>query len=48
MTRDTIGMVAIDFEGRIAAGASTNGKTFKIPGRVGDSPITGFFISFLN
>lgn len=29
---DTIGMVAIDAEGRIAAGTSTNGARFKIPG----------------
>jgi N4-(beta-N-acetylglucosaminyl)-L-asparaginase len=29
---DTIGMVAIDTEGRIAAGTSTNGLKFKIPG----------------
>ncbi|XP_066999748.1 N(4)-(Beta-N-acetylglucosaminyl)-L-asparaginase [Anabrus simplex] len=38
---DTIGMVAIDFKGRIAAGTSTNGARHKIPGRVGDSPIPG-------
>lgn len=38
---DTIGMVAIDTAGRIAAGTSTNGAKFKIPGRVGDSPIPG-------
>jgi N4-(beta-N-acetylglucosaminyl)-L-asparaginase len=36
---DTIGMVAIDFSGNIAAGTSTNGANHKIPGRVGDSPI---------
>jgi isoaspartyl peptidase/L-asparaginase-like protein (Ntn-hydrolase superfamily) len=29
---DTIGMVAIDTAGRIAAGTSTNGAKFKIPG----------------
>lgn len=29
---DTIGMIAIDSQGRIAAGTSTNGKKFKIPG----------------
>lgn len=29
---DTIGMVAIDTAGRIAAGTSTNGARFKIPG----------------
>ncbi|XP_069676921.1 N(4)-(Beta-N-acetylglucosaminyl)-L-asparaginase-like isoform X2 [Periplaneta americana] len=38
---DTIGMVAIDSMGRIAAGTSTNGAKYKIPGRVGDSPIPG-------
>ncbi|XP_068627545.1 N(4)-(Beta-N-acetylglucosaminyl)-L-asparaginase-like [Battus philenor] len=38
---DTIGMVAIDKNGDIAAGTSTNGAKFKIPGRVGDSPIPG-------
>jgi hypothetical protein len=29
---DTIGMVAIDTAGRIAAGTSTNGLKFKVPG----------------
>ncbi|XP_050678975.1 N(4)-(Beta-N-acetylglucosaminyl)-L-asparaginase-like [Leptidea sinapis] len=38
---DTIGMVAIDKSGHMAAGTSTNGAKFKIPGRVGDSPIPG-------
>eukprot|EP01102_Stenamoeba_stenopodia_P019666 TRINITY_DN747_c0_g2_i1.p1 TRINITY_DN747_c0_g2~~TRINITY_DN747_c0_g2_i1.p1 ORF type:complete len:376 (+),score=85.75 TRINITY_DN747_c0_g2_i1:100-1227(+) len=38
---DTIGMIVIDQSGNIAAGTSTNGLTFKIPGRVGDSPIAG-------
>ena len=38
---DTIGAVAIDAQGRIASGTSTNGATHKIPGRVGDSPIVG-------
>ncbi|XP_028178994.1 N(4)-(Beta-N-acetylglucosaminyl)-L-asparaginase-like [Ostrinia furnacalis] len=38
---DTIGMVAIDTNGDIAAGTSTNGAKFKIPGRIGDSPIPG-------
>lgn len=37
---DTIGMVVIDGNDNIAAGTSTNGLTYKIPGRVGDSPIT--------
>ncbi|XP_032223164.1 uncharacterized protein LOC5521891 isoform X2 [Nematostella vectensis] len=38
---DTIGMVAVDANGNVAAGCSTNGLGFKIPGRVGDSPIAG-------
>ena len=38
---DTIGMVAINERGQVAAGTSTNGLNHKIPGRVGDSPIVG-------
>ncbi|XP_020628098.1 N(4)-(Beta-N-acetylglucosaminyl)-L-asparaginase-like [Orbicella faveolata] len=38
---DTIGMIAIDQNGNIAAGTSTNGLNHKISGRVGDSPIPG-------
>ncbi|KAF6083659.1 aspartylglucosaminidase [Phyllostomus discolor] len=38
---DTIGMVVIHKTGHTAAGTSTNGLKFKIPGRVGDSPIPG-------
>lgn len=38
---DTIGILAIDGKGNIASGASTNGLTYKIPGRVGDSSIAG-------
>jgi len=40
-THDTIGVVAIDKYGNIAAGCSTSGSAFKMPGRVGDSPIIG-------
>ncbi|KAJ0970657.1 hypothetical protein J5N97_018616 [Dioscorea zingiberensis] len=40
-SHDTISMAVIDKEGRIAVGTSTNGATFKIPGRVGDGPIVG-------
>ena len=29
---DTIGMIALDKEGHVAAGTSTNGASFKIPG----------------
>ncbi|XP_069129820.1 N(4)-(Beta-N-acetylglucosaminyl)-L-asparaginase-like isoform X1 [Argopecten irradians] len=38
---DTIGMVAIDSNGYVAAGTTTNGLNHKVPGRVGDSPIMG-------
>lgn len=38
---DTIGVIAIDSNGHIAAGTSTNGARNKIPGRIGDSPIAG-------
>ncbi|KAF8380546.1 hypothetical protein HHK36_028034 [Tetracentron sinense] len=38
---DTISMAVIDKKGHIAVGTSTNGATFKIPGRVGDGPIAG-------
>ncbi|XP_072291312.1 N(4)-(beta-N-acetylglucosaminyl)-L-asparaginase [Eucyclogobius newberryi] len=40
-SHDTIGMIAMDQGGRVAAGTSTNGMTHKVPGRVGDSPIAG-------
>ncbi|KAK3948406.1 n(4)--l-asparaginase [Pseudoneurospora amorphoporcata] len=38
---DTISMIAIGKDGRMAAGSSTNGASHKIPGRVGDGPIVG-------
>lgn len=37
----TVGVVALDAEGDIAAGTSTGGMTLKRFGRVGDSPIIG-------
>ena len=37
----TVGVVALDREGNIAAGTSTGGTTAKKWGRVGDSPIIG-------
>jgi beta-aspartyl-peptidase (threonine type) len=37
----TVGAVALDREGNLAAGTSTGGKTNKRFGRVGDSPIIG-------
>ncbi len=38
---DTVGCVAIDAAGIIAAGTSTGGTPNKYPGRVGDSPLIG-------
>ena len=38
---DTVGALAVDNKGRIAAGSSTSGWPGKLPGRVGDSPIIG-------
>uniref|UniRef100_A0A6N2L769 beta-aspartyl-peptidase n=1 Tax=Salix viminalis TaxID=40686 RepID=A0A6N2L769_SALVM len=38
---DTISMAVIDKRGHVAVGTSTNGATYKIPGRVGDGPIAG-------
>jgi N4-(beta-N-acetylglucosaminyl)-L-asparaginase len=38
---DTIGMVACDGKGKVAAGCSTSGLAWKIPGRVADSPLVG-------
>lgn len=44
---DTVGAVARDGEGRLAAGSSTGGVFGKMPGRVGDAPIfgAGFYAS---
>ncbi len=38
---DTIGMVATDGRGHVVSGCSTSGLAWKIPGRVGDSPLVG-------
>lgn len=38
---DTIGMLAIDRDGRISGACTTSGMGYKMPGRVGDSPIIG-------
>jgi isoaspartyl peptidase/L-asparaginase-like protein (Ntn-hydrolase superfamily) len=38
---DTIGVLAIDSAGILAGGCTTSGLRFKLPGRVGDSPIIG-------
>lgn len=39
--RETVGAVALDRTGCLAAGASTGGIGFMLPGRVGDSPLIG-------
>jgi N4-(beta-N-acetylglucosaminyl)-L-asparaginase len=38
---DTVGVLAIDFSGKLSGACSTSGLPFKVPGRVGDSPIIG-------
>ncbi len=40
-TADTVGAVALDAAGMLAAGNSTGGTSFKLPGRVGDSALPG-------
>jgi len=38
---DTIGMLAVDAQGRMAGACTTSGMAWKLRGRVGDSPIIG-------
>jgi N4-(beta-N-acetylglucosaminyl)-L-asparaginase len=38
---DTIGMLAIDKDGNLSGACTTSGWAFKMPGRLGDSPIIG-------
>lgn len=38
---DTVGVLALDANGRLAGACSTSGRAYKVPGRVGDSPIIG-------
>jgi len=38
---DTVGAVAVDREGNVAAATSTGGISLKVPGRIGDSPLIG-------
>ncbi len=40
-SHDTIGVLAIDAKGELAGACSTSGIAYKLPGRVGDSPIVG-------
>ncbi|MEL6614533.1 MAG: isoaspartyl peptidase/L-asparaginase [Bacteroidota bacterium] len=39
--RGTVGCVALDVEGRLAAATSTGGAPYTRPGRVGDTPVVG-------
>jgi beta-aspartyl-peptidase (threonine type) len=39
--KGTVGAVALDRNGNLAAGTSTGGMTNKLPGRIGDSPLIG-------
>lgn len=38
---DTIGMLALDANGNLSGACTTSGWAYKLPGRVGDSPIIG-------
>ncbi|MCD6241362.1 isoaspartyl peptidase/L-asparaginase [Candidatus Bathyarchaeota archaeon] len=38
---ETVGAVALDKHGNVAAATSTGGMTLKLPGRIGDSPLIG-------
>ena len=41
LAHGTVGAVALDAHGHLAAATSTGGTTAKLPGRVGDSPLAG-------
>src|SRR5690606_14836172 len=38
---DTIGMLALDADGNLSGACTTSGWGYKLPGRLGDSPIIG-------
>lgn len=40
-SHDTIGLLALDNEQHLAAACTTSGMPYKLPGRIGDSPIIG-------
>ncbi len=40
-SHDTIALLGLNADGHLAGGCSTSGLAFKLPGRVGDSPIVG-------
>jgi beta-aspartyl-peptidase (threonine type) len=41
MECDTVGAVALDKDGNVAAATSTGGYPLKLPGRIGDTPLIG-------
>lgn len=41
VNHDTLGVLALDAQGRLAGACTTSGMAFKMHGRVGDSPIAG-------
>lgn len=41
LSHDTVCMLGLDTDGNMCAGTSTSGIKFKMPGRVGDSPLVG-------
>jgi len=41
LATDTVGAVARDIDGNLAAATSTGGLTLKLPGRIGDTPLIG-------
>ncbi|CAM1505830.1 Fc.00g114670.m01.CDS01 [Cosmosporella sp. VM-42] len=41
VSHDTLSLITLHADGTMAAGTTTNGASNKIPGRVGDGPITG-------
>jgi len=40
-SHDTLGILALDAAGHLAGACTTSGMAFKLPGRVGDSPLIG-------
>ena len=40
-SHDTIALLGLGDDGRLAGGCSTSGRAYKLPGRVADSPIVG-------
>lgn len=40
-SHDTIALLGVNTDGHLVGGCSTSGLAFKLPGRVGDSPIVG-------